>query len=145
MMKMNVTPDRDGCGPSRSPDEPNRLQAWLDGVAVVLAGTCGVHCILTPLALVVLPFLAGTIFLDDRFHVWMLATAFPVTLFAIFRGCRRHRDMWVWLLAGTGLVVLSAGIFAGHTVAGENGERALTVLGGAALAAGHIRNYRLSS
>ena len=31
----------------------------------------------------------------------------------------------------------------GHELAGETGERLLTVLGAAVLSAGHIRNFRL--
>jgi hypothetical protein len=46
-------------------------------------------------------------------------------------------------LGGLGLIALVSIAYLGHGLLGEVGEKVATVIGGAILAIGHFRNYRL--
>jgi carbon starvation protein CstA len=129
-----------------------------------MAAVCAVHCLLTPLLLVVLPILATTFFVHENFHLWMLLAVIPTTGFAVFMGCRKHRDRWVIVLSVIGLSLLVVALLferfnAGvvqcvhcSACAGNVGTADLHVaswltwincLGGGFLASGHVRNFRL--
>jgi hypothetical protein len=88
-----------------------RSQSWLDRTAIFLAVLCGIHCLATPILLVVLPLLANTMWVSEHFHLGMLLLVFPTSLLAAFAGCRRHRDRFVMSFIGTGLAVLSVVTF----------------------------------
>ena len=120
----------------------NNLQVTADKAAVVLSIACAVHCLLLPVALIVLPAIATLPLGDESFHQMLLMGVIPVSVVAVLLGCRQHRSGWVasTCLAGLG-ILLFAGIF-GHDLVGESGEKILTVLGAAVVIFGHIQNYR---
>lgn len=142
-----------------------RSHSWLDHLAIGMAAVCAVHCLLTPLLLVVLPILATTFFVHEDFHVWMLLAVIPTTSFAVFMGCRKHKDRWVVALSSVGLSLLVAALIFERLSAGAVGEAAqcahctacagdasghsaslllwVNCLGGLFLASGHVRNFRL--
>jgi hypothetical protein len=119
------------------------FQRPLDRLAIALAGLCLVHCLLTPLALVLFPMLAATAVADEHVHQLLLWLVLPASLVALGLGCRRHKDCLVITLGVLGLLVLILTAIAGHTAFGEGGERWGTVLGGVTVALGHLRNHRL--
>lgn len=122
---------------------PMSVQRSCDRLAITLAGACGIHCLLTPVFLIAFPILAGSFFAGEAFHYWMLGATLPATTVAAFLGCRRHKDVRVGVLAASGLAILFMAVFLGHDVAGEAGERIMTVVGGIVLATAHVRNFRL--
>lgn len=79
---------------------------WLDRVAIAMAVICGIHCLVTPILLVILPILATTFWTSSNFHLWMLCFVLPTTAFATFSGWRKHKDRLVAALAISGLVLL---------------------------------------
>ncbi len=85
----------------------SRSQSWLDHTAIFLAVLCGIHCLATPILLVVLPLLANTVWVSENFHLGMSLLVFPTSLLAAFAGCRRHRDKFVVGFIVAGLAVLS--------------------------------------
>ena len=118
------------------------VQRLFDRLAIALAGLCLVHCLLTPLTLVLFPMLAATAVADEHVHqilLWLL----PASLVALALGCRRHKDRLVVTLGALGLLALILTTMGGHAVFGEGGERWGTILGGVTVALGHLRNYRL--
>lgn len=68
------------------------VQRPLDRLAIALAGLCLVHCLLTPIALVLFPMLAATSVADEQFHTMLLWLVLPASLVALALGCRRHKD-----------------------------------------------------
>ena len=146
---------------------------WLDFAAISMALLCGIHCLLTPILLALLPVVASTAWVHEDFHLWMLAFVVPTTALAVFSGCRKHRDRKVMILAATGLALLVCALLAGHHLhaGGEEAhihaagccahvstspdlsephahsilhpESVLSTLGGIFLIAGHFRNFRL--
>ncbi|OQX34186.1 MAG: hypothetical protein B0D96_09975 [Candidatus Sedimenticola endophacoides] len=119
------------------------MQRPLDIIAVSISGLCAVHCLLTPLALILFPVLSGSLFAGEDFHQLLLWVILPTSGLAMWLGCRQHKDRLVLLFGLVGLSLLMLAAFQGHDWFGEWGERLVTVLGGSIMAIGHVRNYRL--
>ena len=115
---------------------PSLAINW-DAVGVMGSLVCLVHCLLPPLAVVVLPWLV--LFEGESLHRWLaVSLAAPVLLAFVF-GWRRH-GRWLpgFFMAG-GLATLNAAAF----TAPEHWEIELTVLGGLFLIAAHVLNSQL--
>jgi len=129
-----------------------------------MAGVCAVHCLLAPLLIALLPILATSFFVHEDFHLWMLLVVIPTTGFAIFMGCRRHKDRLVLACGAVGLSLLILALAqerTAHVAALEGGRSDAPVcahcaadaplgawawvntLGGVFLAGAHARNFRL--
>lgn len=117
-------------------------QFFADKVAIGLSGLCAIHCLVLPLLIVMLPSLASLPLNDERFHLWMVFAVIPISIFALFLGCRRHKNYQVLGFGVVGLVLLVTAIL-GEEIFGEIGEKGFTLAGAAIIAFGHFRNYRL--
>lgn len=84
----------------------SKHHSWLDHLAIGMATVCAIHCLLTPLLVIALPIIATSFFVHEDFHLWMMLLVLPTTSFAIFMGCRKHKDRWVAGLSALGLSVL---------------------------------------
>jgi hypothetical protein len=115
----------------------------LDKLAVSASAICAVHCLCLPLLLGVFPALGTTLLGQEAFHVVLLWFVVPLSVVAVFLGCRQHKDKWVAVMGLTGLAVLIFAATLGHDLLGEEGERITTLIGACAIAAGHLRNYAL--
>ncbi|ADE55051.1 MerC domain-containing protein [Coraliomargarita akajimensis] len=145
--------------------EHSHSQGWLDKIAVSMAMVCGVHCLLTPILVALLPVLSTSFFVHEDFHLWMLFFVIPTTGLAVFMGCRKHKDRLVAVLSGAGMAVLIAAFILGMQFHGGEASCAelcasghhhahagfwshskvawFNTLGGLLIAAAHVRNYRL--
>ncbi len=85
-----------------------RHHGWLDTFAISMSVICAIHCLVTPLLLVSLPILATSFWVHEDFHLWMVGFVIPTTSFAVFTGCRKHKDKLVLLLSIAGVVLLFA-------------------------------------
>lgn len=117
-------------------------QGVVDRVAVALSGLCLLHCLLLPIAIVLMPFLGR--FDESHFHLQLLLVVVPVSVFALVLGFRRHQDKRVLGWGGTGLALLIIGGTVAHSHYGVTADRALTILGSVTLAVTHYMNSRLS-
>lgn len=147
---------------------PRRNYGWLDHLAIGMATVCAVHCLLTPILVIALPIIATSFFVHEDFHLWMILLVLPTTCFAIFMGCRKHKDKWVGLLSAIGLSILifalvqermhaaahqEQNVGAAHceSCARDLSEEPVPMhagawfnsLGGLLLAGAHVRNFRL--
>lgn len=95
-------------------EDVGKFEGWLHGLALGFASVCGVHCLLTPVLLILFPIIGSTFFVDESFHLWMLLAVVPTTVIAVFLGCRRHKDKYVFLLALAGLVMITVAAVWGH-------------------------------
>lgn len=155
---------------SYSTTEKRHSHGWLDHLAIGMAALCAVHCLLTPLLVIALPIIATSFFVHEHFHLWMILLVLPTTSFAVFMGCRKHKDRSVAVLSIIGLSVLAGALVhermhhATHVAAVEESHAAacascsrdlseapipmhagawFNTLGGLLLAGAHVRNYRL--
>lgn len=115
----------------------------LDKVAIGLSLLCTAHCLLLPVALVMLPALATTMLGGERFHFYLLIAVIPTSLYALTMGCRQHQNFNVLKIGLPGIVVLALVALLGHDLLGEQGEKLATLLATALVAVGHIRNHSL--
>jgi uncharacterized membrane protein len=123
--------------------EQTRVQRFLDRMAISASVLCALHCLVTPLLLIAVPVISSSFVVDDEFHKILVMFVLPVSLVALFIGCRRHKDRIVLVLGGLGLIALVSIAYFGHDLLGEVGEKVATVISGGILAIGHLRNYRL--
>jgi hypothetical protein len=114
----------------------------LDSLAVILSGTCMLHCLALPVLVTLFPIVQGSLLEEQYFHVIMLGLILPTSLIALTVGCRKHKDPVTMALGATGLVTLTVTALIGHELFGVLGERIVTTLGGLILASAHIQNYR---
>jgi hypothetical protein len=123
--------------------EDVKTQKLLDRLAIAASGLCVLHCLVTPVLLILIPALASSTVADNVFHKILLVFMLPSSSAALLLGCRRHKDGIVFALGLLGLTELVFTAYFGHDFFGETGERVATVLGGVILAIGHVRNYCL--
>ena len=145
-----------------------RNYRWLDRFAIGIASVCAVHCLLTPILIIALPIIATSFFAHQDFHLWMIFLVLPTTVFAVFMGCRSHKDRLVLALSAIGLSILLLALIQERACYASEGDVAvssadceicsrdvaaestpmqagvwLNAIGGFFLASAHIRNFRL--
>jgi len=133
-------------------------RGWMDSIAVGMSTLCAIHCLVTPLLLIILPNLTTTFWAREDFHLWMLLLVLPTTATAVFLGCREHKDKAVLVASAAGLCLLfGTAIYetffreeAHCPICAANSDSALLVghvvanlFGGGLLASAHIRNFWL--
>jgi carbon starvation protein CstA len=114
-----------------------------DKAAVTLSMLCTIHCLLLPFFLAWLPTAVALTVESESFHLVMILLVLPLSLFALFVGCKAHKRYRVLVLGFIGLFLLLLAIFLGHDVLGEMGEKILTVIGSLFIVVGHLQNYHL--
>ena len=119
-----------------------KLGISLDGAAIVMSAACILHCLLTPLLVILFPILGTTAFADDSFHGLLLVLIIPTSAMAFYIGCRQHGEGSVLLLGIAGMLVLAVAALLGIAGLGVAGEKITTGIGGTLLALGHIQNFR---
>jgi cytochrome c biogenesis factor len=124
-------------------DTLTKFTPLLDKFAVSTSAICAIHCLCLPLLLGVFPAMGATLFGDEFFHVLLLWLVIPLSLVALTLGCRKHKSRLVAVMGFAGLTFLVIAATLGHDMLGETGERAATLIGAIAIAAGHLRNYTL--
>ena len=120
----------------------NAVIGWLDKSSVGLSTVCAVHCLLMPVAVVMLPSLAALPFADERFHVLLVFLVLPLSTLALTMGCRKHRSRRVMAVGVVGLVLLVGAALGGHDLLGELIEKSATVIGAVLVALSHVMNFR---
>ncbi|MDF1817949.1 MAG: MerC domain-containing protein [Immundisolibacteraceae bacterium] len=119
------------------------LSTNMDKTAIALSLACAVHCLLFPVALVMLPAYLSSTLGDERFHLWMLAAVIPISLIALRLGCQQHRNTGVMIPGLIGLALLTLTALLGHNFLGETGEKIASLVGASLIAFSHFRNHAL--
>ena len=115
----------------------------LDKFAIFLSGVCVVHCLITPIAITMLPlFLANSLLEDVLFHKAILWFVLPTSCIALFIGCRKHRDLLIASTGIVGMLLLVLIAFFAHDVLTPLQEKTATSVAGLILAASHLLNYK---
>jgi carbon starvation protein CstA len=115
-----------------------------DKSAIVLSLLCTVHCIATPLLLIMLPSISGLMAFDpEALHLWLLFAVIPISLFAVIMGYFHHRRAAISGISLVGILLLICAVVFGHDIWSGKGEVVLTVLGSFVVAYGHLKNLRI--
>ncbi|MEP1445747.1 MAG: MerC domain-containing protein [Paraglaciecola sp.] len=118
-------------------------QTWLDRLSISASTVCAIHCAAMPTILALFPTLSFLPSDDHAFHealVWLIV---PMSLLAVFMGCKKHKDKAVLIGILSGLTLLVSTAFFAHDLVGEVGEKVATVVATFILAIAHWRNYSL--
>ena len=122
-----------------------KVRSLTDGTAISLSLLCAIHCLVFPMAMVLMPSLAALPLNSEAFHLWMVVAVIPTSVFALTMGCKKHKRTGVALTGSLGLLTLCAAALIGEEALGVTLEKTLTVIGAAMIASGHYWNYRLCS
>ena len=113
-----------------------------DKAAIGLSLLCVVHCLVTPIAIVMFPALGATFLDGESFHFALLFLVLPISLFSLGLGCRKHGHRDILLIGIFGLFLLSLILLVGEETLGELGEKLSTVFGAVIIASAHFRNFK---
>ena len=113
-----------------------------DKAAIGLSLLCVVHCLVTPIAIVMFPALGATFLDGESFHFALLFLVLPISLFSLGLGCRKHGHRDILLLGMSGVFLLCLIILVGEETLGELGEKLSTVFGAVIVASAHFRNFK---
>ena len=91
-------------GVAKKADRP-----WADRLGIGLSGLCLVHCLLTPLVIILIPAIEVSVY-HEMFHRSLLMVLPLIALGAFIPGYRRHGQMsvFLWSLPGLALIALGA-------------------------------------
>lgn len=117
-------------------------QEITDKFAIGLSLLCAVHCLLLPVILILLPNLASLNLQNETFHLWMIIAVVPTSAYALTMGCKVHKQYKLVSVGLLGLGLLFIAAFFGHDLAGEVGEKALTLLGACLVVIAHAANFQ---
>ena len=114
----------------------------IDKAAIGLSLLCVAHCLLTPIAIIILPALGATFLDDERFHYALLLLVLPTSIFSLGLGCSMHGRREILLFGLFGLFLMSLILVLGEDILGELGEKVSTIIGASIIAVAHVRNFR---
>ncbi|MFT6941761.1 MAG: hypothetical protein ACI9GZ_002082 [Bacteroidia bacterium] len=109
----------------------------LDSLGTCTSALCGLHCLLTPLLVLVLPTFVTSILYNQSFGLWIIGCSILVTGVSLIRSfiqVHKNGHPLVWGVIGVSLLLASR--FA-HI---ELLEVSLSVFGGGFIAVAHIKN-----
>lgn len=109
----------------------------LDRLAIGLSGLCLAHCLAGVLLLTVLASAGGWL-IDPLIHEIGLGVAILLGALAIGRGLALHRRPLPAIIAALGLGIMGYALTMPH----GGSEAAVTIVGVAILALGHVLNWR---
>ncbi len=116
-----------------------RMTQFWDRLGISASILCVLHCLLTPFLVLLTPFASG--FLSDKwFHIMIAVIVFPVALWALLNGYRRHHLPRVLVLGGIGLAFIVGALCL--RVYNINLEFLFMITGGTFLSIAHFINLR---
>ncbi|TYK65750.1 MerC domain-containing protein [Colwellia echini] len=117
-------------------------QVVTDKIAIGISMLCAIHCLLLPLILVLLPSLGALQLQNEAFHLWMLIAVIPISTYALTLGCKKHKNYYLLAWGVLGLVLMILAVLFGHEIAGESGEKLLTLFGAMFVSIAHWQNFK---
>lgn len=128
------------------PTDIRRETSTADAAGVALSLACGVHCLLTPILLLVLPSL-GEAFHNPIVHKGIAIGVTAVAAFALWRGYRRHRHALPLVLGTIGVLTVWGALAIPHETHDHDhfhlpAGTIVTLIGSGFLIAGHLLNIR---
>lgn len=121
--------------PSSAPDSQ-----WVDRLGTGIGIACAVHCLVTPLALGVLPFVGLGWLGDEKTELCFVGAAVLTAIIGGLWGLKQHRAVRVVATFAAAVALVLAGLWLGHeSILG----RAMTIGGGLTIAITHWFNARL--
>lgn len=131
-----------------------RMKTWVaknldyvswDKLGMGLSILCALHCLLTPMIILSIPFLARYYLAHPLFHLILALAIIPVGLVAFANGIRHHHNWWVLVLGLPGLVLVTGTPYMVHIQNMPWNEQWVMVLGSLLLVSAHLLNRKSCS
>ncbi len=119
-------------------------QDWFDRFAIGASGLCLLHCLVLPIILVGLPSGIHALGGGETFHLIILSTAIPLSLWGLIGGRKLHGNIRPVQLGLAGLLLLVTGVSLELLSLRVIGTL-LTVSGSMVLVGAHVLNWKLRS
>lgn len=112
------------------------MTSFWDRFGISASLLCVIHCLSAPILALAIPF--SNWFTSETFHIIMALVIFPVAIWALLTGYRKHRHKIVLQLGTVGLSLVALGLIFSGGIA----EFVLTACGGVILALAHFKNLK---
>jgi hypothetical protein len=113
-----------------------RRLTW-DAVGITASAVCVVHCVATPIALILLPALSRFLPGNESFHRWLVPAVFSIGMISFVSGYRRHRRKLLLVPLVAGMTLIAIGAF---LTSNDIQETVVTLLGSALVISAHVIN-----
>ncbi|WP_374001777.1 MerC domain-containing protein [Bdellovibrio bacteriovorus] len=117
-----------------------KTENW-DRVGIFLSSLCAIHCLATPLLVLLLPVM-GEFFHSEWVHLTMAVVILPVGLFAFWSGYKHHKQTRVFALGVLGLLMVAGASVLPHEWVEVMEHDVVTIAGSILLITAHILNRR---
>ena len=120
------------------------MTEFWDRIGISASIICAIHCVLTPALVILIPFV-GNFLSEPWIHVTIAAVIFPVAIWALWSGYRKHRHPRVLVAGGIGLLFMAGGMSLenSHPSTREGAlQTLLLIAAGLTLAVAHYFNLR---
>lgn len=114
----------------------------LDRFGICVSGICVVHCIVTPIVIILFPALNTSHLFHDWFHLIFGTVVITSVLIAVYPHCNRHGHKDIVALALLGSISILFALFFGHDL-NKYFEHGFTTLGSVLLITAHIKNMKV--
>lgn len=124
----------------QSSNSQNSHDRW-DKVGIFLSGLCALHCLLTPLLVLLLPVIGG-FFEQPGVHLTLALIVVPVGFYAFWTGFRLHKEALIFGLGLVGLSMVGGAAIVPHEWVEIKGLDIVTIIGSFCLLTAHYLNRR---
>jgi uncharacterized membrane protein YfcA len=119
------------------------FRSMLDKLSISFSVVCAIHCLALPILLVFGPTLTSIFFTYEHFHLALLFLILPASIFALFIGCKQHRNNAVAITGAIGLLIISLTAILSGYYHHELLEKVMTLVGATLIAISHYFNQKL--
>ena len=119
-----------------------RDESLWDRLGMGLSLLCALHCLLTPVVILSLPFLARYYLMHPVVHLILAMAVVPVGIWAFISGFRRHHNYWIFVWGLPGLFLIAGIPYLVHSLQWNLNEPMLMVFGSGLLLYSHWLNRR---
>lgn len=118
------------------------VSRFWDKLGICASGLCLVHCLATPVILLLFPTLKLAFLEHHLVHEIFAVFVVSSVLVAVYPQCRKHGHKDIIAFALGGVLFILGGIFFGHEL-GEELEHGLTIVGSILLLTAHVKNIKV--
>ena len=118
-----------------------KSHSFWDQVGISISTLCFIHCVVTPVFILTLPWL-GEYFDDPAFHLVIFFLVVPIGFYAFAQGYKHHKNKAVLLFGIPGLFAVGLGAWVPRTIQDFIGHETVTIAGSILLVTAHYLNRR---
>jgi len=113
-----------------------------DRMGMFLSAICALHCLVTPFISLSLPLWIYSIHYSPV-HLMIALFIFPVAVYSLWNGFKRHENKTILTLGGVGLFLLCIALLAPSTRNQLRWNDIMTLIGSFLLISAHALNFRV--